>query len=325
MAPHDQIAQIERETIAAIDGVLGLIEKQAGGLANRRARFERALRDIRRSIARPAVFALAGEFNSGKSTLSNRLAGIDALPTDLFANTSVPTRLHWADEPEMTCLTGDGRRLDLLPAVAVIDEPLARIDVGVPAPLLRDIELIDLPGLADPDAARDEAEIVASRADGVIWCTPVTQAWKETENAVWSRLPVRLKRRTVVALTFCDLIVDDDRLFGLRRRHATGAHQVDLLCAELGIDHRLAPPMRPQTNGMVERFNGRIEDVLQSHRFRSGEDLEQTILRYVQLYNSQLPQTVLKGRTPIGALKDWHRQKPELFKKRPYNHPGCDR
>lgn len=115
-----------------------------------------------------------------------------------------------------------------------------------------------------------------------------------------------------------------DRLFGLRRRPATGAHDFDLLCAELGIDHRLAPPMRPQTNGMVERFNGRIEDVLQSHRFRSGEDLEHTILRYVQLYNGQLPQTVLKGRTPIGALKDWHRKKPELFKKRPYNHPGCD-
>jgi hypothetical protein len=69
--------------------------------------------------------------------------------------------------------------------------------------------------------------------------------------------------------------------------------------------------MRPQTNGMVERFNGRIEGVLQSHRFRSAEDLEQTILRCVQLYNGQLPQTVLKGRTPIGALKDWHRQKPE--------------
>ena len=82
--------------------------------------------------------------------------------------------------------------------------------------------------------------------------------------------------------------------------------------------------MRLQTNGMVERFNGRIQDVLQSHRFRSDGDLEQTILRYVQLYNSQLPQTVLKGRMPIGALKDWHRQKQELFKKRPYNHPGCD-
>jgi transposase InsO family protein len=115
-----------------------------------------------------------------------------------------------------------------------------------------------------------------------------------------------------------------DRLFGLRRRPATGNHAFDRLCAERGIEHRLAPPVRPHTNGMVERFNGRIEDVLQSHRFRSGEDLEQTILRYVRLYNGQLPQSVLKGRTPIDALKEWHKQKPELFRKRPYNHTGCD-
>ena len=69
----------------------------------------------------------------------------------------------------------------------------------------------------------------------------------------------------------------------LRRRPATGNHDFDRLCTELDIEHRLAPPRRPQTNGMVKRFNGRIEDVLQSHRFRSGEDLEQTILRYVRL------------------------------------------
>ena len=34
--------------------------------------------------------------------------------------------------------------------------------------------------------------------------------------------------------------------------------------------------------------------------------------------------TVLKGRTPIAALKDWQRQSPELFSKRVYNHAGCD-
>jgi hypothetical protein len=32
-------------------------------------------------------------------------------------------------------------------------------------------------------------------------------------------------------------------LFGLRKRAATGQHEFDLLCAELGIEHRLAPPM----------------------------------------------------------------------------------
>jgi transposase InsO family protein len=115
-----------------------------------------------------------------------------------------------------------------------------------------------------------------------------------------------------------------DRLFGLRKRAPTGEHDFDRLCAELSIEHRLSPPMHPQTNGMVERFNGRIEDVLQSHHFSSGEELEQTILRYVRLYNGQLPQSALKGRAPIDALKDWHREKPELFKKRPYNRAGCD-
>ena len=75
---------------------------------------------------------------------------------------------------------------------------------------------------------------------------------------------------------------------------------------------------------MVERINGRIEDDLQSHRFQSGEDLEQTILRYVHLYNTQLPQAVLRARTPIAALKDWQCQRPELFRKRIYNLSECD-
>jgi hypothetical protein len=32
---------------------------------------------------------------------------------------------------------------------------------------------------------------------------------------------------------------------------------------------------------MVERFNGRIADVLATHRFRDAEDLTSTLLRYV--------------------------------------------
>jgi len=115
-----------------------------------------------------------------------------------------------------------------------------------------------------------------------------------------------------------------DRLFGLRRRAATGQHEFDQLCAELGIEHRLAPPQHPQTNGMVERFNGRIEEVLQSHHFRSGEDLETTLHRYALLYNQQLPQSALGSKTPLQTMKDWHNLKPELFKKQPYYLAGCD-
>jgi transposase InsO family protein len=128
-----------------------------------------------------------------------------------------------------------------------------------------------------------------------------------------------------------------DRLFGLRKRAQSGQHEFDKLCTALDIEHRLTPPRSPQTNGpplgdcgqspagqRVERFNGRIEDVLQSHHFRSGEELEATLHRYVWLYNQQLPQSALGSKTPLQAMKDWHKLKPERFKKRPYYRPGCD-
>ena len=75
---------------------------------------------------------------------------------------------------------------------------------------------------------------------------------------------------------------------------------------------------------MVERFNGRIEDVLQSHHFRSGEELEATLHRYVWLYNQQLPQSALGSKPPLKAMKEWYKLKPRLFKKQPYYLPGCD-
>ncbi|PXV79720.1 integrase-like protein [Nitrosomonas eutropha] len=74
-----------------------------------------------------------------------------------------------------------------------------------------------------------------------------------------------------------------DRLFASRERNPSGNHQFDQLCQELGIEHRLTRPHTAQTNGMVERFNRHITDVLKIYRFNSAEDLEQTLIRYVSL------------------------------------------
>lgn len=54
---------------------------------------------------------------------------------------------------------------------------------------------------------------------------------------------------------------------------------------------------------------------LQSHRLNSSEDLEKTILRYVTLYNQQLPQSALASRTPLRAITDWHKLRHKLFNK----------
>ncbi len=104
-----------------------------------------------------------------------------------------------------------------------------------------------------------------------------------------------------------------DRAFGRREKDASGEHEFDALCQALGIEHRLTKPRHPQTNGMVERFNGRLAQVLKSHRYR-----------FVWLYNERLPQRALDLNTPIQALKKWQATHPDLFAKRVVNHPGPD-
>ncbi|WP_412507231.1 hypothetical protein [Roseovarius sp. SYSU LYC5161] len=47
-----------------------------------------------------------------------------------------------------------------------------------------------------------------------------------------------------------------------------------------------------------------------------------TLHRYVWLYNQQLPQSALGSKTPLQAMKDWHKLKPALFRNRPYYLPG---
>jgi len=73
----------------------------------------------------------------------------------------------------------------------------------------------------------------------------------------------------------------------------SGRHPFDRLCAERHIDHRLTRPYRPQTNGLVERFNRRIAEAIGrepkrgiGHRhFISPEDRDGFLHRFVHDYN----------------------------------------
>jgi transposase InsO family protein len=107
-------------------------------------------------------------------------------------------------------------------------------------------------------------------------------------------------------------------------RHASGDHAFDLACAALGIEHRLAPPRHPQTNGMVERFNGRISGLIAQTRFSSAAELETTLKLYLSTYNHSIPQRALHHQTPIQALKTWREKQPHLFVKRVYEQAGLD-
>ena len=54
---------------------------------------------------------------------------------------------------------------------------------------------------------------------------------------------------------------------------------------------------------MVERFNGRISDLITQTRFSSAAELQTTLKLYLATYNHSIPQRALHHRTPIQAIK----------------------
>lgn len=73
--------------------------------------------------------------------------------------------------------------------------------------------------------------------------------------------------------------------FSMKNKTPSSQDAFDRVCAGMDIEHRLAPPHYPQTNGMVERFNGRVSELLKHTRFDSRAALETTLLSDLKLYN----------------------------------------
>jgi len=115
-----------------------------------------------------------------------------------------------------------------------------------------------------------------------------------------------------------------DRYIPNGEREPTGHHLFDKMCTKHEIEHRLTKPAHPQTNGMVERFNGRISEIVKSTHFESSVELEKTMKNYLKIYNYHIPQKNIGHLTPILKLKEWYKIKPELFKKNVYDLSGLD-
>jgi len=115
-----------------------------------------------------------------------------------------------------------------------------------------------------------------------------------------------------------------DRYGATGQRTPTGRHPFDTACKAHDIDHRLTKVRSPQTNGMIERFNGRISELISQTRFQSIAELTRTLTRYMRIYNHHIPQKALHHQPPIEALKIWQAKTPDRFKKHVYKHTGPD-
>jgi len=159
---------------------------------------------------RKTRIGLMGEFSAGKSTLSNLLVGGNALPVQVTATQLPPVWISQGnDQPFLVDVDDEIREVDPSNLSSIDVEATKYIRFFRDADLLELCDLIDMPGISDPNMSSEVWERVLPHVDMVIWCTHATQAWRQSEAAVWSMVPEALKKKSILLLTRIDKILNE--------------------------------------------------------------------------------------------------------------------
>ncbi len=154
--------------------------------------------------------ALMGEFSAGKSTLSNLLMGSRPLPEKVTATRLSPVWMSQGNDTPYrigTDGTTEPISIDQLESVPV--EETFAIRLFVDADILSVCDLIDFPGISDPNMSSEVWERVLPEVDAVIWCTHATQAWRQSEAAVWDTMPDAVRNHSILLVTRFDKLTSE--------------------------------------------------------------------------------------------------------------------
>ena len=154
--------------------------------------------------------ALMGEFSAGKSTLSNLLMGQRPLPEKVTATRLSPVWISFgARAPYRVDVDGTTETVEIEQLEGITDAQTRYIRLFLEADILEVCDLIDFPGISDPNMSSAVWERMLPEVDAVIWCTHATQAWRQSEAAVWNDMPQAVRENSTLLITRFDKLTNE--------------------------------------------------------------------------------------------------------------------
>lgn len=180
--------------------------------------------------------ALMGEFSAGKSTLANLMIGSDPLPVQVIATRLPPVWVSYGNQPAVIVdLDGNETLCDLNELQDIDPEITAYIRIYAEEDLLKICDIIDMPGISDPNMSSYVWERMMPMADGVVWCSPATQAWRQSEAAVWDGIAEEVRENSILLLTRADMLVNPKDREKVSRRVASEAGSLFAECMMISL------------------------------------------------------------------------------------------
>ncbi|WP_141246561.1 GTPase [Actibacterium ureilyticum] len=174
------------------------------------------------SAKRKPRVLIAGEFSAGKTQLINGLLGQMILPSNVTSTALPPVWImQGGDAKSAVDLDGQVQERDGFDGISVSETLYCMLGSG--SDFLDTVELIDTPGNSDPNIPSECWERMLDYADVVVWCTNATQAWRQSEKAVWDEMPGHLRANATLLITHADRLPDTrarDRVLRRTKREA---------------------------------------------------------------------------------------------------------
>jgi GTPase SAR1 family protein len=163
---------------------LGRVAELAGLKPSRTPIVKSLVEDLRD----PFVFVVAGEVNTGKSTLLNALFGEEFCPSSGLPETQHIHYFRYGRSPRRTTVS------------AVLEE------IELPHSFLRDFHVVDTPGV---NSIAEGHELITGefipRADAVLYCFPATNPWSGASWEFLERIHHDWLKKIVLVLQQADL------------------------------------------------------------------------------------------------------------------------